>query len=47
MVTNYKQLSCQERDQIAILLAKGRSRREIAKVLGRSPGTIVSGDVAS
>lgn len=40
MVTNYKQLSCRERDQITILLAKGRSRREIAKALGRSPGTI-------
>lgn len=40
MATNYKQLSCGERDQIAILLARGRSRRKIAKALGRNPGTI-------
>jgi IS30 family transposase len=40
MVTNYKQLSCQERDQIAILRARGRSLREIAKAIGRNPGTI-------
>jgi len=40
MATNYKQLSPRERDQIAILLARGRSRREIAKALGRNPGTI-------
>ena len=40
MVTNYKQLSCQERDQIAILRARGRSLREIDKAIGRNPGTI-------
>lgn len=40
MATNYKQLSSRERDQIAILLARGRSRREVAKALGRNPGTI-------
>ncbi len=40
MATNYKQLSSRARDQIAILLARGRSRREIAKALGRNPGTI-------
>lgn len=40
MGINYQQLSCRERDQIAVLVARGRSRREIAKTLGRSPATI-------
>lgn len=40
MGTNYKQLSSRERDQIAVLVARGRSRREIAKTLDRSPATI-------
>lgn len=36
----YKQLTTQERDQIAILLAKGISKRKIAKRIGRSVSTI-------
>ena len=36
----YKQLSLEERERIAILLAKGYSSRKIASVLGRSHRTI-------
>jgi len=40
MEKTYKHLSCQERDQIAIMLAKGLSRRHIAQTINRDVGTI-------
>lgn len=40
MKNNYKQLSCEEREKIAILRAKGKTVRQIAKAIGRNPGTI-------
>jgi len=36
----YKHLSCEERDKIAILHAKGKNLGEIAKVIGRNKATI-------
>ena len=36
----YAHLSLSERDQITLLLAEGKSLREIARALGRSPSTI-------
>lgn len=40
MPKGYRQLSQEERDRLAVLKAKGRSVREIARLLGRNPGTI-------
>lgn len=40
MGKTYKHLSCQERDQIAVLLARGHSRHNIAKAIGRDVGTV-------
>jgi len=37
---NYKHLSSEERDQIAVLRAKGKNISDIAKRLGRSKGTV-------
>ena len=39
-MNGFKQLALGERDQIALMLAKGFSQREIAKSLGRSNSTI-------
>jgi IS30 family transposase len=36
----YTQLSCEERDKIAVLRAKGLSLREIARIIGRNKSTI-------
>jgi len=40
MKNKYKQLSCEEREKIAILRAKGKTIRQIAKALKRNPSTI-------
>jgi len=40
MKNNYKQLSGEEREKIAILRAKGKTVRQIAKAINRNPGTI-------
>lgn len=40
MRKTYKHLSCEERDKIAVLLAKGHSRHNIAKAIGRDVGTV-------
>ena len=36
----YRHLSCEDRDQIAILLVAGHNNSSIARILGRSPSTI-------
>ncbi len=40
MPTTYKHLDNHERDLLSVLKSQGKSLREIAKVLGRSPGTL-------
>lgn len=40
MENTYKQLSCEERDKIAILRAQGLSQEDIAKAIGRCKSTI-------
>lgn len=40
MKNKYKQLSSEEREKIAILRAKGKTIRQIAKALKRGPATI-------
>lgn len=40
MKNTYKQLSCEERDKIAILRARGLSIRDIAQIIGRDKSTI-------
>lgn len=40
MGKQYNQISCEERDQIAILKAEGRSLRDISRVLGRHHSTL-------
>lgn len=40
MPTTYKHLDNHERDLLSVLKSQGKSIREIAKVLGRSPGTL-------
>ncbi len=40
MRTIYRQLSCEERDKIAILRAQGTRVSDIAKIVGRNKGTI-------
>ena len=37
----HKRLKIEERQQIAILLAKGKGYREICRILGRSHSTII------
>jgi transposase, IS30 family len=37
---NYKHLSHEERDRLAVLRSQGKTLREIAKILGRSIGTL-------
>jgi len=39
-MTKYKRLSMNEREEISVGLAQGRSRRDIASALGRYPATI-------
>lgn len=36
----YKHLSCEERDKLSVLRAKGKSLSQIAKLLGRDKGTL-------
>ena len=36
----YRHLSCEDRDQIAVLLVAGHNNTSIARILGRSPSTI-------
>lgn len=36
----YRHLSCEDRDQIAVLLVGGHNNTSIARILGRSPSTI-------
>lgn len=40
MKKRYKHLSSEERDKIAILRAEGKSRNEIARMIGRDKGTV-------
>jgi IS30 family transposase len=40
MKNTYKQLSCEERDKIAVLRAKGLPLRDIAVIIGRNKSTI-------
>jgi IS30 family transposase len=40
MKNTYKQLSCEERDKIAVLRAKGLSLRDIAEIISRDKSTI-------
>jgi len=40
MPTTYTHLSSHERDLVAVLRSRGQSLRQIARVLGRDPGTI-------
>jgi len=39
-VETYRHLSCEDRDQIAVLLVAGHNNASIARMLGRSPSTI-------
>ena len=40
MKTNYTQLNIEEREQIAVLKAQGKSLREIGRMLGKNHSTI-------
>src|SRR5471032_1509870 len=40
MTTTYTHLSADERDQLAVLKASGKSLRQIARRLGRSPSSL-------
>ena len=40
MKNTYKQLSCEERDKIAVLRAKGLPLRDIAEIIDRNKSTI-------
>ena len=40
MKNTYSQLSSEERDQIAILRAQGKSLSDIAKIIGRNKSTV-------
>ena len=41
MKRGYKHLSLMEREEISILKVQGKSMREIGRVLGRHPSTII------